>query len=275
MPELPEVETVVRGLQQTIVGKKFTAIQTSGKTMRMPMPSNIESRLSGCSVSRVRRISKYVVIELDDQQTLVLHLGMSGRVVFHVKHQARQKHDHLICSFDDGSELVFNDARRFGLVALMEASTVTQHKLFANLGIEPLTEELNGEYLYQVSKSRKTPIKNLIMNANIIVGVGNIYACESLFLSGIKPNRPACDLSLRDCKSLVENIKKVLLAAIESGGSTLRDYAQSSGESGYFQHHFKVYGKEGDECEACQNAIIANMKLAGRSSFYCPECQKK
>jgi formamidopyrimidine-DNA glycosylase len=273
MPELPEVETVVRGLQQSIVGKKVINVQTSGKAMRIPIPGDIESRLSGRSVSRVRRISKYVVIELDDQQTLVLHLGMSGRVMFHVKHQARQKHDHLICSFDDGSEMVLNDARRFGLVALIEGKATSQHKLFANLGIEPLTEEFDGAYLYQVSKARKVPIKNLIMNANIIVGVGNIYACESLFISGIRPDRPACNLSLLDCKNLVSNIKKVLLAAIESGGSTLRDYAQSSGESGYFQHHFKVYGKEGKECETCRKAVITNIKLGGRSSFYCHKCQ--
>ncbi|MDA0782242.1 MAG: bifunctional DNA-formamidopyrimidine glycosylase/DNA-(apurinic or apyrimidinic site) lyase [Rickettsiales bacterium] len=274
MPELPEVETVCRGLRQSILNKKITKAQNFRPNLRIPFPANFSEHLKDKTVKSVGRRAKYIIITLDDDSVIIAHLGMSGKMIVHRNFQnRREKHDHAIFQFEDGMEMVFNDTRRFGLITFSDIANLNSHKLIANLGLEPLEEAFNGQSLYEILKNRSTPIKNTIMDASLIVGVGNIYACEALFRSRINPTKKSNTLTEKQCEDLALNIKKILLEAIESGGSTLRDYVQSSGGTGYFQHNFKVYGRGGEPCNICENELI-RIKQSGRSTFYCRICQK-
>lgn len=274
MPELPEVETVCRGLDATIKGRKFVRVQNFRPNLRIPFPQNFSSLTEGQRVLNISRRAKYIIIEMDNGKVIIAHLGMSGRMVVHNQiREKRDKHDHATFLMDDGKEVVFNDPRRFGLIDICGHNELPSHKLIANLGVEPLTDDFNGLTLFELLKGKSAPIKNVIMDANLVVGVGNIYACESLFRSHISPLRAAKDINEKECAIFTKNIKEILLSAIESGGSTLRDYVKSSGEKGYFQHSFSVYGREGQACNSC-SGVIKRIKQGGRSTFFCDNCQK-
>lgn len=272
MPELPEVETVCRGLSSTILGGEIVSAENLRPNLRIPFPENFSEKLKGRKIKEIKRRAKYILITLDDDLCIIAHLGMSGQMIVYNNFQNdRKKHDHAVFRFADGKEMVFNDPRRFGLITFAEDAA--SHKLINKLGIEPLLDEFTGSVLYNILQKRKSPVKNTIMDASLIVGVGNIYACEALFRSNVLPDRPSNKVKKQESEALCKNIKDVLNEAINSGGSTLKDYAQSSGESGYFQHSFKVYGREGESCVVCNN-IIQRIKQSGRSSFFCPNCQR-
>jgi len=274
MPELPEVETVCAGLRQTILNKKIVNAEHLRPNLRIPFPANFSEHLSNKIIKSVERRAKYIIITLDDDSIIIAHLGMSGKMVVYNSFQnQRQKHDHAVFRFDSGIEMVFNDTRRFGLITFSDVANLNSHKLIANLGLEPLEEEFNGDALYSILQKKQTPIKNTIMDASLVVGVGNIYACEALFRSKINPSSKSNTISKEKCDLLANNIKNILQEAIQSGGSTLRDYVQSSGDSGYFQHNFNVYGRAGEPCNVCGNEV-KRIKQSGRSTFFCDSCQK-
>jgi len=273
MPELPEVETVCRGLANTLIGRKFVRVQNFRENLRFPFPRDFAKNLEGREVRNISRRAKYILISLDNNTTLIVHLGMSGRMVAHnsLRNQM-DKHDHVIFQTDNGKEIVFNDPRRFGMMDIVNSNDVAAHKVIKDLGIEPLEDAFNGAALHGLLKNRKMPVKLAIMNANLVVGVGNIYACESLFRAGILPTRASNEISPAECNKLAKDIKIVLLDAIKAGGSTLKDYVASSGEAGYFQHNFKVYGRENQPCGVCGNDI-KRIVQGGRSTFFCSTCQ--
>jgi formamidopyrimidine-DNA glycosylase len=277
MPELPEVETVVRELQKSLTGHKFTEIITTRSNIREEIPDL--SCLEGAEIKEVERRAKYIIIRLQatgnrqkkEQSTiacqlspLIIHLGMSGTIRIG-KPEAHKKHDHVIFSLSNGREMVFNDPRRFGLV------TLYNDKYFKDLGPEPLQPEFNVKYLKNALASRSCAIKLAIMDQKVVVGVGNIYASEALFRSRINPTCPAN--KVKNHAELIKNIQNVLSEAIISGGSTLRDYVRSSGDLGYFQHHHAVYGHDGEPCQVCSTKI-KKITQGGRSTFYCAKCQK-
>ncbi len=274
MPELPEVETVCRGLLQSLAGNKIAKVVNFRNNLRFPLPQNLNKILIDKQIKDIKRRAKYILISLDDNITLLMHLGMSGKIIIHNKpRENRDKHDHVIFYTADNKEIVFNDPRRFGMIDLVASTQINQHKLIAKLGIEPLEDSFNGKSLQNLLMGRKQPIKLAIMDANLIVGIGNIYACEALFRSKISPQRPAGSLHNKECNILANNIKITLQEAIDLGGSTLRDYVTTSGGKGYFQHKFKVYGKEGESCSLCAYPII-RITQGGRSTFFCANCQE-
>jgi formamidopyrimidine-DNA glycosylase len=272
MPELPEVETIKSGLAPLIEGAVIANVICNRKDLRYPLPDKFAARLKGRKIEKLSRRSKYLLLGLDNGKTLVVHLGMSGKLLHHKKSAPAAKHDHIIVELKDGSVLVFNDPRRFGMMDIVNTANMSEHKIFSHLGPEPLTAEFDGKYLADALKGRKTPIKLAIMAAEIVVGVGNIYASESLFRAHIMPTRSAGSLSCKQYEALAEAIKQVLEDAIKAGGSTLKDYVTSSGDSGYFQHSFRVYGRDGQPCVEC-HALIAKKTMSGRSTYYCSACQ--
>lgn len=283
MPELPEVETVRRGLEKTLKKKTIECIELRRAGLRKPFPKSLKT-LRDVKIIRFRRRAKYLVIDLDNGQSLILHLGMSGRLLLAAKNENKelQKHDHVVLHMNDGSKVIFNDARRFGILDIAPTTDIESHPLFAHLGPEPLDVDLfNAQFLHKKIASRKsTPIKVAIMDQEVVVGVGNIYASESLFLAKIDPRRLAASLTLAECRKLVENIRIVLEKSIAAGGSSLRDYVQTDGELGYFQHHFAVYGRGGETCthSGCARSkkdvsLIEKITQGGRSTFFCPRCQ--
>ena len=273
MPELPEVETVCRGLSEKLIGAKIEKILVRKDSLRVKVPANIEKLIAGAKVTKINRRAKYILVYLDNSQVLILHLGMSGSAILHDKTPTEyRKHDHVIIWFNN-TVLIFHDPRRFGLVTVANINELEQHKLFASLGIEPLDIKATGDYLYKILQSSKAPIKSVIMDQSRIVGVGNIYASEALFRSHIHPEKPANEIGLQHAQKLMTNIKDILTEAINAGGSTLRDYVNSLGDSGDFQNHFSVYGKSGKPCPNCKTPI-SQIKQAGRSTFFCQKCQK-
>jgi len=274
MPELPEVETVRRGLRKQIIAKKIDKVILSDKKLRIEYPKNIAKTLKSCQITDIGRRSKYLLIGLDNGAVLVMHLGMSGKILFKEKAVSKfDRHDHFIVNFTDGSQIIFNDPRRFGLVTLVTDKEMQKHRLFKGLGIEPLSKGFNGEYLKDIFKNKAQPVKLSVMNASNLVGVGNIYASEALFRAGIDPQKHSGKISLPKLQELAQNIKTVLKEAIISGGSTLRDYVRSDGDVGYFQHNFRVYGREKEPCVSC-GISIKRIVQQGRSTFFCPKCQK-
>jgi formamidopyrimidine-DNA glycosylase len=274
MPELPEVETVCRGLAKSLIGKRITAVEQHRKDLRAPLPKNMAARLKGQKVTRVTRRAKYIRIFLDGGEVLLMHLGMSGRLLAARDAVKAEKHDHLVFHFNDKTCVKFNDPRRFGCCDLVKAAELPRHKWLRHLGIEPFGKELTADWLRAKFKGRKTSIKAALMDQRLIVGIGNIYACEALFYAGISPKRRAGSCSPAQLAKLVPAIRKVLKAAIAAGGSSLRDYRQTSGELGYFQHHFAVYGREGKACPGCicelaKTGGIRRITQGGRSTFYC------
>ena len=269
MPELPEVETVRRGLLPVMQGQAILRADINRPDLRFALPLGMKARLEGATVLTLRRRSKYLLADLSSGETLLIHLGMSGRMlVSTAPHPEAQKHDHVVLHMSGGARITFNDARRFGAMDLL--ATGAAHPLLAALGPEPLGNDFDETYLTAALKGRKTPIKSALLDQRIIAGLGNIYVCEVLFRARLHPARLAADTA---AAPLVPLIRQVLSEAIDAGGSSLRDYRQTDGELGYFQHRFQAYGHQGNPCPVC-GTPIERLVQSGRSSFYCPNCQR-
>jgi formamidopyrimidine-DNA glycosylase len=283
MPELPEVETVRRGLAPVMEGQVIAQARVNRPDLRWPFPPEMEARLTGRRVNALRRRSKYILADLDSGESLLIHLGMTGRMLvsgdplgrFVHDHPAAEKHDHVVLDMANGARITFNDPRRFGAMDLLDTATAEQHKLLSVIGPEPLGNDFNEPYLVAALKGRNTPVKSALLDQRIVAGLGNIYVCETLFRARISPRRRAGQIAAARVAAMVPIIRQVLAEAIEAGGSSLRDFRQADGELGYFQHSFDAYGREGEPCRApgC-TATIARIVQAGRSSFYCPQCQR-
>jgi formamidopyrimidine-DNA glycosylase len=270
MPELPEVETTRRGVLPHLLDKTISAVLVRQSQLRWPVPSNIITELPGSTITRIERRGKYLLF-ISPRGCLIIHLGMSGSLRITTPSHAAGKHDHLDVVFTDDTVLRYNDPRKFGAV-LWHTAAIDQHPLLRNLGPEPLSTAFDGQYLWQAAQQRRIPVKTLIMDHHVVVGVGNIYASESLFVAGIRPTRRACDVSLTEYQQLASAIQAVLTAAITQGGTTLRDFSNAEGKPGYFQQALRVYGRAQLPCWQCQ-AAIEPVKIGQRSSFYCPQCQ--
>jgi formamidopyrimidine-DNA glycosylase len=283
MPELPEVETLRRGLEPVMAGQTIRKAQVNRPDLRWPLPERMAERLTGQTISALRRRSKYVLLDLSSGESLIIHLGMSGRMLisgaqigqYHHAHPAPEKHDHVVFDLANGARVTFNDARRFGAMDLCPTETLGNHWLIRDIGPEPLGNAFHEGYLVEKLKSRNTPIKSALLDQKLVAGLGNIYVCEALFRAKISPMRKAKRISAPRVRALVPIIQAVLRDAIEAGGSSLRDYRQADGELGYFQHRFDVYGREGEQCrrDDCPGEIARTVQ-SGRSSFFCPACQK-
>jgi len=278
VPELPEVETVCRGLAATIIGKQISSVWLGSKKLRRPFSDGLVETVEGCVVTGISRRAKYALIHLANSgnkssPVLIVHLGMSGKLLVHQKPEVRKIHDHAVVEFHDGAEMVLNDARRFGcFVHINSIGEAPEHDLFINLGFEPFDENLTASFMHDYLVRRKQPIKLTIMDQAFIVGVGNIYASEALFRAGISPLKASNSINIKECAKLLEAIRAVLREAIDSGGSTLRDYVRSNGDSGYFQHNFAVYDRENQPCVKCKSPI-QRIVQGGRTSYYCLHCQ--
>ena len=270
MPELPEVETVVRGLRPLLVGERLASVIVRRADLRWPLPVDLGQRLTGATVTAIGRRAKYGLIDTDRGDTLIFHLGMSGR--FGPCAGVPGAHDHLLFTTARGT-LAYTDPRRFGSMHLAATEEAMRHPLLAGLGPEPLGDAFTAAVLVAAARGRRTPIKALLLDQTIVAGLGNIYACEALFAAGINPARMAGAIAAARLGRLHLAIRETLAAAIEAGGSSLRDHAQVSGEPGYFQHRFQSYGREGEPCPMCGTAIRRRVQ-AGRSTFYCPRCQR-
>ncbi len=271
MPELPEVETTRRGIEPYLKNRTVKSVTVRNPRLRWPIPKTIEKNLIGQKILRIKRRAKYLLIETA-VGTLILHLGMSGSLRISAIGTAYRKHDHFALTLSNGKELRLHDPRRFGAV-LWTKSDVSQHPLLTSLGPEPLEKDFNADHLYHSNQHRKVSIKQQIMNSKIVVGVGNIYASEALFLAGIHPKRAARRISKVRIERLVAAIKSVLTDSIQQGGTTLRDFVRENGEPGYFSQHLNVYGKAGEPCPSC-GKIIKQIVLGQRSTYYCPNCQR-
>lgn len=280
MPELPEVETIARGIAATLEGRRIVSARQNRADLRVPFPPRLVERLTGRRVTHVGRRAKYMLLTLDDGQILIVHLGMSGRFVVRRDPIAPPaKHDHFALIADNGVSYVLNDSRRFGLVALTDTENLETHPLLAGLGPEPLGNAFDGTTLGAALAGRNTPIKSALLDQRVVAGLGNIYVCEALFRSGIDPRRKASTVKGEKAEKLASAIRAVLKDAIAAGGSTLRDFVRHDGELGYFQHHFMVYDRAGKACPDCTCNIahtggIKQITQAGRSTFFCPRRQK-
>src|SRR5512135_702851 len=291
MPELPEVETVRKGLSPVLEGRMFTSVETRRGDLRIPFPNEFARRLTGRKVTRLWRRAKYLMVELDSGETFVIHLGMSGRIAVYAEGLERKlgkfvypalpadagsgKHDHVVMETDAPARIVFTDHRRFGLMTLLETDTLDEDKLFKGLGVEPLSNHFHADYLAAALKGKKTPIKSALLDQRVIAGLGNIYVCEALYRARISPKRLAKSLSPARIAPLVREIKAVLKEAIVAGGSSLRDHRRTDGEMGYFQKTFFVYDRAGEPCRTRRcKGTIKRLVQAGRSTFYCPTCQR-
>ena len=301
MPELPEVETVCRGLSGNILGLNVSSVEVYAEKLRDLIPADLNKKILNHTITKIERKAKYILIHLaanahfqfnEDENVLgprspvlIIHLGMSGRLTIQDEVYERKKHDHVILKLNGTAHenakigvrqqclLVFNDARRFGVLTLTDLENLSRHKLFRKLGLEPLSSDFTVAKLKALFKNRNKNIKNTLMDASLIVGIGNIYASEALFISGIHPERTASSLADNDVKKLHEQIIITLEDAIRAGGSTLKDFSKANGESGYFQYQFKAYGREGLPCFICKTPI-QRIVQGGRSSFFCSKCQK-
>ena len=283
MPELPEVETVRRGLAPAMEGSVIARAQVNRPDLRWPLPPDMAARLTGQTVLALRRRSKYILADLGSGETLLVHLGMSGRMTvsgdplgtFHHAHPAPEKHDHVVLDMDNGARITFNDPRRFGAMDLIATQLADAHPLLRKLGPEPLGNQFDESYLTEALADRNTPVKSALLDQRIVAGLGNIYVCEALFRARISPRRRARNIGRRRAEPLVPIIRDVLRDAIAAGGSSLRDFRQAHGELGYFQHRFDVYDREGEPCrtDGC-DGTVKRIVQSGRSSFYCPSCQR-
>lgn len=274
MPELPEVETVRRGLEPVMTGQRITRADIRREGLRWPFPENMAARLEGQRVAQLRRRAKYILVDMDGGETLIIHLGMSGRMLISQGDAEPEKHDHVILEIEGGTRITFNDARRFGAMDLCATDALDQHKMLAELGPEPLGNIFDAEYLKERIAGRKMPIKSALLDQKIVAGLGNIYVCEALWRAEIQPTILSGNLADAKVDILVPIIRNVLEEAIAAGGSSLKDYKQTDGELGYFQHSFATYDREGEACrkDGC-NGTIDRIVQSGRSTFYCPNCQ--
>lgn len=304
MPELPEVETVRRALEPEMVGAVFEAVTCNRKDLRFPFPKRFKQRLEGGCVKALSRRGKYMLAEISTDETLIMHLGMSGRFTvlrdqveksgsYYHEQATRPAHDHVIFQIGSNNrvtpqgakrgakggqgavsvKIVYNDPRRFGFMDLVKTDALESCKHFAAMGPEPLGNEFSGAYLAESLEGRKSPIKQALLDQRIVAGLGNIYVCEALFRTGISPKRQSGRIATSRLEGLVVEIRQVLRDAIKSGGSSLKDFASSDGSPGYFQHDFQIYGREGEACRSC-GSPVRRIVQGGRSTFYCPRCQK-
>lgn len=297
MPELPEVETVCRGLEPAIAGRAIASVRLNRADLRFPFPAGLAARLQGRRVSHVERRAKYILIHLDSGETLLSHLGMTGRFTvwqangraknlgefYYAEEAGRQgdgPHDHVVLDLDDGTRIVYADPRRFGFIDFIGAGERDRNRFLSGLGVEPLGNEFNAAYLAAAFAGRRTPLKAALLDQRIIAGLGNIYVCEALYRARLSPRRMAGSIVRKRgdsprVESLVAAVRSVLAEAIAAGGSTLRDYAHTDGTSGEFQQRFDVYDREGQPCRTpgCPSSV-ARIVQSGRSTFYCPTCQR-
>jgi formamidopyrimidine-DNA glycosylase len=275
MPELPEVETVRRGLALKLSGRRIVEARLRRADLRRPFPPMLAQTLTGARIGKLARRGKYILIELDDNGTLLLHLGMSGRITAGNGESEDARHDHVVLRLDDGTVVRFNDARRFGLVDYLRRGSEAAHPLLASMGPEPLEPGFDGAYLAGALAGKMTPIKAALLDQRIVAGLGNIYVCEALYRAGLSPRRLAGTVGGARAERLAAAIRAVLSEAIDAGGSSLRDYVQSNGELGYFQHRWAVYGREGEPCPGCTCAEgVRRIVQAGRSTFFCARRQR-
>jgi len=287
MPELPEVETVKRGLEPVLAHVRIIKVEQNRPDLRFPFPKDFVKRVQGKKVGALSRRAKYLLVPLESGENLVIHLGMSGRITIEKAGEQdltdlpNPVHDHVVLTLNNGAIIRYNDPRRFGFMTLVGDDEMERHKLFARLGPEPLGNQFHARHLAQVAKNRKAPLKTLLLNQKTVAGLGNIYVCEALYRAHLSPLKKAHQLTHKNgtpskaTERLVAAIKQVLQEAIEQGGSTLRDHRLTDGTLGYFQHSFAVYGRDGapcrtDKCKGTINRLIQ----AGRSTFHCPDCQK-
>ena len=272
MPELPEVETVVRGLRPHLVGRIFAQVEQRRADLREKLPPRFVSRLEGRRVAAVERRAKYILVRLDDANVLVVHLGMTGQFVLGERPNRVGPHEHLSFTLDDGRVLRFTDPRRFGLMDLIAGDQLAAHRRFAALGPEPLSPEFTPALLAARLAGKRGPIKTVLLDQSVVAGLGNIYVCEAFFLSGVSPRRLGGRVA-KHAGVLVPAIRQVLEKAIEAGGSSARDYVNANGEQGWFQTQWSVYDREGQPCVTCRKPI-RRLVQGGRSTFYCPTCQR-
>ncbi len=293
MPELPEVETVRRGLEPAMAGQRVVKLEMRRKDLRFPFPPRFRERLEGQVITALSRRAKYLLADLSSGEVLIMHLGMSGRFTvemggkttgtgqFHYETANDAPHDHVVFHMSNGARVTYNDPRRFGYMDLVPREGIETCKHFAKMGIEPLGNELDGAYIRKSFAGKKTPLKAALLDQSLIAGLGNIYVCEALHRSHVSPTRRAGTLStqrgaMKDkADELAATIRDVLNEAVAAGGSSLRDYAQTDGSLGYFQHRFRVYDREGEPCPTPDcGGTVARLVQSGRSTFYCPKCQK-
>ena len=293
MPELPEVETVRRGLEPVLVGRKLVRVEQRRPDLRFPFPERFTERLSGASVEALRRRAKYLLADLSSGEVLVMHLGMSGRFRVELGREAEEPgafyydappapaHDHVVFELSDGARVTYNDARRFGFMSLYDGATIESSPPFAGMGIEPLGPDLSGASLAELFRGKRTPLKAALLDQRLVAGLGNIYVCEALFRARLSPEAPAGSLVTETgrpkakAQALSEAIRAVLEEAVAHGGSTLRDHAQVDGTSGAMQERFRVYDREGEPCitPGCRG-VVGRIVQSGRSTFHCPVCQR-
>lgn len=276
MPELPEVETVCRGLAHVMDGRRLVRLDLRRPDLRFPFPAGLRDRVEGRRVGKVERRAKYILIRLEDGGTMIGHLGMSGRMMIgRDTNEPLGTHDHVVFAIEDGVTIRFNDPRRFGFLDFAETGALAAHPMLASLGPEPLGDDFTGPVLAQRLAGRKTSIKAALLDQKIVAGIGNIYASEALFWAGISPRRSAEHVAGARADRLVAAIKQVLTRAIAAGGSSLRDFVQTSGELGYFQHEWAVYGRDGEPCPGCDcGRTIEKFVQNARATFYCPRRQR-
>jgi len=273
MPELPEVESLRLALRPLLVNRLLEAVEVRQENLRYPVDGRrLQQALPGRRIIRLRRRGKYLLFDLDDGPTLLVHLGMSGRLELVPAERPFARHDHVVFGLQKGLQLRFNDARRFGVIEVVPAGGESRHRLLAHLGVEPLAKEFSAAYLRALARGRRCPVKTFIMDARHVVGVGNIYACEALFMAGIHPGRAAGRISQARWQELAAAVRRVLRAAIRKGGTTLRDYLNIAGEPGGYRRRLRVYGRQDEPCRRCRRPIKRTV-LSGRGTFYCPGCQ--
>jgi formamidopyrimidine-DNA glycosylase len=285
MPELPEVETVRRGLAPAMEGKRIVNAEIRRKDLRFPFPARFTERVTGARVLHMGRRAKYLVAELSTHESLIMHLGMTGRFtvskgrrtkqpgVFHHDPGDDPKHDHMVFDMEGGVRVTFNDARRFGFVELWPMDRLEEYPAFAELGPEPISNAFSGAFLKEAFAGKKTPVKSALLDQHVVAGVGNIYACEALWRAGIDPRKLAGGLRANRLDKLAHAVREVIVEAIEAGGSSISDFKDADGELGYFQHRFCVYDREGEPCPKCGKPI-KRIVQSGRSTFWCSHDQR-
>ncbi|MFZ5765927.1 MAG: bifunctional DNA-formamidopyrimidine glycosylase/DNA-(apurinic or apyrimidinic site) lyase [Thermodesulfobacteriota bacterium] len=275
MPELPEVEVIRRGLLPHVIGRQVHTVACSGKNLRLPLPeAALQQWVKGSAISDIRRRGKFLLFLLANQEAaMIIHLGMSGKLGIFPAAAPPGLHDHLVLTFTDGSQLRYNDPRRFGCIRVLPPGHLAAADPFAKLGREPFADDFSGPYLQEKARGRLQPVKNFLLDGQMVAGIGNIYANEILFVCGIHPTTPAGSLSGRQWERVAAATQSVLSRAIAAGGSSISDFVNSSGQKGYFQLELAVYGRAGEPCPCCHTAI-AKQVIGGRSTFFCPCCQK-
>jgi len=274
MPELPEVETVRRGLEPLLIGRKIVAVTVRERRLREPIAVRGLAKLRGAAITGIRRRSKYLLVDTDAQLTLLVHLGMTGQLWVSEAQRPARPHEHVVIALDDGRQLRFADARRFGLLRLLRSEHLHRDPRLKDPGPEPLDAGLTPAALHRATRGRQKPVKNFLMDTRSIAGVGNIYACEALYRSKVSPKRPVGKITQGAWEEILASLREVLNEAITAGGTTLRDFLNADGDAGYFAISLRVYDREGKPCRRCATKI-RRIVQAGRSTFFCPRCQRR